>query len=457
MYYKCKICGCVCNLKYQMGFAKKHPVRYKCKCGVSIRGMYEETRGFSFENAEVVNEQMPDCVVYCAGEFFTVPPFVVKSFEETVTTVPSPFILATQLLNYEDYRLEFSHILSYRVEKLIYVRALNELYLAKNYEKIKEVIREKFDTNEELFPLNNEADYIRATTMINQFQFLNHDGIDRTPKTTKWILNAFTEHTTACHDFLKFVKKADILEAWKRQIYILCDQVYEKIDLLMPAVSIDFVKDIKAIDLGFFAITTTSFEEIKQLYVDLYELIGRLLALAIGLDNIILRDDYNAIRVVLGIDVKDLTNVMKMRNKGNIIKLIDDMAPLESLICRSLNSDIRNSIGHYSYVSNEIADSFGQMIEFTDSNNKNESETRSLLQICYDIWQMYKTLGIFNEIIHHLEMQLLAEDGIYPSYVTDRAIFNKLVHRKPSIKIYPNDSCPCGSGLKYKKCCGRNR
>lgn len=22
-------------------------------------------------------------------------------------------------------------------------------------------------------------------------------------------------------------------------------------------------------------------------------------------------------------------------------------------------------------------------------------------------------------------------------------------------KIYPNDKCPCGSGLKYKKCCGR--
>lgn len=23
-------------------------------------------------------------------------------------------------------------------------------------------------------------------------------------------------------------------------------------------------------------------------------------------------------------------------------------------------------------------------------------------------------------------------------------------------KIYPNDPCPCGSGRKYKKCCGRN-
>ena len=27
--------------------------------------------------------------------------------------------------------------------------------------------------------------------------------------------------------------------------------------------------------------------------------------------------------------------------------------------------------------------------------------------------------------------------------------------RKPA-KIYPNDPCPCGSGKKYKKCCGAN-
>lgn len=24
-------------------------------------------------------------------------------------------------------------------------------------------------------------------------------------------------------------------------------------------------------------------------------------------------------------------------------------------------------------------------------------------------------------------------------------------------KVYPNDPCPCGSGRKYKKCCGRNQ
>lgn len=31
-----------------------------------------------------------------------------------------------------------------------------------------------------------------------------------------------------------------------------------------------------------------------------------------------------------------------------------------------------------------------------------------------------------------------------------------LVVRREGDKIYPNDPCPCGSGKKYKKCCGKN-
>ena len=28
--------------------------------------------------------------------------------------------------------------------------------------------------------------------------------------------------------------------------------------------------------------------------------------------------------------------------------------------------------------------------------------------------------------------------------------------RREGDKVYPNDPCPCGSGKKYKKCCGKN-
>jgi uncharacterized protein YecA (UPF0149 family) len=30
-----------------------------------------------------------------------------------------------------------------------------------------------------------------------------------------------------------------------------------------------------------------------------------------------------------------------------------------------------------------------------------------------------------------------------------------LPQRRPTIKVNRNETCPCGSGKKYKKCCGR--
>ena len=36
----------------------------------------------------------------------------------------------------------------------------------------------------------------------------------------------------------------------------------------------------------------------------------------------------------------------------------------------------------------------------------------------------------------------------------DDSSVRKPVQRK-EIKVYPNDPCPCGSGKKYKQCCGR--
>lgn len=30
-------------------------------------------------------------------------------------------------------------------------------------------------------------------------------------------------------------------------------------------------------------------------------------------------------------------------------------------------------------------------------------------------------------------------------------------YRREGVKVYPNDPCPCGSGKKYKKCCGKGK
>lgn len=43
-----------------------------------------------------------------------------------------------------------------------------------------------------------------------------------------------------------------------------------------------------------------------------------------------------------------------------------------------------------------------------------------------------------------------------PSMVPMVDTLNAAVNMQPKKKVYPNDPCPCGSGKKYKKCCGRN-
>ena len=69
-----------------------------------------------------------------------------------------------------------------------------------------------------------------------------------------------------------------------------------------------------------------------------------------------------------------------------------------------------------------------------------------------------------NDVISSLDITRYCQDDISDEereYLEKRGaeIFNrhikavlKQTHQK---KIYPNDLCPCGSGKKYKKCCGR--
>ena len=59
---------------------------------------------------------------------------------------------------------------------------------------------------------------------------------------------------------------------------------------------------------------------------------------------------------------------------------------------------------------------------------------------------LYKSIDIAPERIDHL--RIFADDMI-----ARRIEMFKIQSNKK--KVYPNDPCPCGSGKKYKKCCGR--
>ena len=458
-FVKCPICGSVADVKYQFGFSKRHPIRFKCKCGISIQGEYQQNKGVSFYNANILPEDvMPDYVVHSSGEFLTEKPYMVKDKEDIQK--PTTFIKATQMMEYEKFREGFSSIINYRDHTHFVVKAINELYQVGNRELLEKTIRKAFPDATRFLPLKSDVDFLRAVSMINQFQFLFYDKNHTTKKVTDLFVKLFKNNTEEVLKYVDFLNGLNRIKEWKQRIASICDQIYEKIDLLIPAISIDYYKEGKEKLLsGEMSITTTAFEDIKQLYVDLYELICSLLIILMGLDNLLLRNDYDSMREDIDSslkNIKKLSDVSKMRNKGNIVKLMDFQAPFESLVCNSLDADIRNAIGHFSYEASEIAGSYGQTIRFYNVNNHEQYIEESLVQICYDIWRMYKCLGIFNELIYRIEIHLQAKENKFPSVCKDTGLLMDVMTRHDdNRKIYANEPCPCGSGKKYKKCCGK--
>ena len=99
-------------------------------------------------------------------------------------------------------------------------------------------------------------------------------------------------------------------------------------------------------------------------------------------------------------------------------------------------------------------------------------DTRQSQNISREIQAIFRQGGSINDAVSYLTGQGWAADG----EITDKKLLSSLnemfAHtrlmlnrgntasetvqlRKKKTKIYPNSPCPCGSGKKYKNCCGR--
>jgi len=77
------------------------------------------------------------------------------------------------------------------------------------------------------------------------------------------------------------------------------------------------------------------------------------------------------------------------------------------------------------------------------------------VSLCYDKEKLYYNMvGAKAEWLYKLPQwdNLLSEEKRKELYKAQKSSTTIVKGRK----IYPNDPCPCGSGKKYKKCCGRN-
>ena len=115
----------------------------------------------------------------------------------------------------------------------------------------------------------------------------------------------------------------------------------------------------------------------------------------------------------------------------------------------------------------ELADKFGitvmTMIGFLDGINDSLVEPNPIEEMTEDT---VVNLG-FDKALLYKNMIAAEADWLYNltewdaifDEDTKKALYKEQKSSTTIVKdamVYPNDPCPCGSGKKYKKCCGKN-
>ncbi len=150
-------------------------------------------------------------------------------------------------------------------------------------------------------------------------------------------------------------------------------------------------------------------------------------------------------------------------NKGDLQRLWEKYFEEEKKIYAQLLSDPDTTVEG---TVKELADKYGidilTMTGFLDGINDSLKEANPIEEMDEDT---KVNLGFDKELLYK-NMVAAGADWLYnlPEWepIFDEEKRKELYREqkqsqtiRKEAKIYPNDPCPCGSGKKYKKCCGR--
>lgn len=124
-----------------------------------------------------------------------------------------------------------------------------------------------------------------------------------------------------------------------------------------------------------FGIATTNFEDMKTFYADSYELILDFVDIAIGLNNIAVRGDYNSFCTIVDNSKNQVVSFVEYQKKVKSAHLeyLVDNEPFSKTI--PLKRNVRNAIAHFNYE----FDPSSQKIVFRDKHKDKENTVELFL------------------------------------------------------------------------------
>ena len=445
-FINCQVCGCITRVRLQVGWQEEHPIEVACgKCGTSLSGSVKIRQdrpglSFSFDNADVVQDEDADYIVECSGEFPTAKQAEAADLEGLVIT---PFIRYMNCMktdeSYEEFVQAVSKLNEISKKWKSYKRILT---LAKNNsEYLTQEIQKEFSG--QFFQCRDESETLRAVHMIEVhglYSALRKDILDDL-SFSAGILKMDASQTKSLVEFLNS-HDGFHLEELQELIYKVYDEFMSVYQRLIPALAIQYCKD-DSFDYVHEGSTTSSFDRVKQFYLDAYEALGNLMIIPVALNNIKYRSDINAMNPIEK-NVNSLEDYIKL-TKASRYHFCLDSEVYTNFLKILVNAKLRNAIGHNDVEYNSV----DQLITYIPNpKDRTKKRTEYLLEFENEAMRMFQGILGISEYLYRLRELELMHDGKIPLMVQERANWPK--------KIGRNEPCPCGSGKKYKFCHGKS-
>lgn len=436
---KCQVCGAITRIRLQVGFLEHHPINVACgRCGTSLNGnvlIGQQTPGlkYSFKNADEVQGDNADYVVECSGEFPTLKPRIDDPNKRMILT---PFMRFSMQEGYEEFTRIISKLNAFQNHWPQYKRII-DLFELGNHKYLLNEIWKVLPKNQ--FQCRNEFEISRAIHMIEVIYFigtLRKDVISNLSLSNS-VLKLPPAQVNSLIDFLNSHAGYSLKEL-QAAIYKTYDEFISVYSYLIPAIFLQYC-DGGAIDFETEGTTTSSFDTVKQFSLDAYETLGNLLVVPVALNNIQYRNDYKKCAVVDN-QPKTLDDYIAFQSKAKRYHYCNDSELYTKELRVMLNSKLRNAIGH-----NDVEyDAISQEITYTpDPRERAKQERTYLLEFENEAVHVFQAITVISEYLYRLKEIEMIKRGHIPLPV---ASFKK---------VGSNEPCPCGSGLKYKKCHGR--
>ena len=207
------------------------------------------------------------------------------------------------------------------------------------------------------------------------------------------------------NSFIEYLNSHDGygLNQMQEQINVLLGEFIETFPYLVPAFSLQFCEE-ENIDFETEGTTTSTYDDVKQFYLDTYETLGNLLIIPAAIDNIKNRDDANNFinndAGIVSLD-KFITS-----SKAHRFRLYNTNEIYMRTIDVRYNQKLRNAIGHNDV---EYETSTQKILYIPDPRKREKKLSEYLLEFEIEALSMFKTVLVISEYLYRLRERPFSE------------------------------------------------